>query len=349
MSHAPGAAHPDSEFSFLTCLERHFPREHPSLLMGRGDDCAIVAWPEKALISTDMFIEDVHFRRSYFPPEAIGHKALAVNLSDIAGMGGKATGFCLCVQAPAKSESDLPPDFWDRCFAGMAALAKAADAPLVGGDLSRAPVLGFSITVWGQSERPVPRGGCSPGDILFVCSPPESGAATLGLARCGLLALEETGHGASKLYPAAVAAHLTPRPLLDTAGVLAAEPGVNSLMDLSDGLATDLPRLLGAELAPHLGPQNVPGVSIELREEALHPDVLHFCRQTGRDPLRESLLGGEDYCLIGACSQEAAVRLASTLPGFLRIGNITEAPGIRVGERNFQDVAGPGFDHFRER
>jgi len=341
----------DSEFAFIARLERHFPRSHPALLKGRGDDCALLAWPERTLISTDLFIEDVHFRRSYFTPEQIGHKALAVNLSDIAGMGGAPLGFCLGLMLPGigrDASSSVDADFWDRLMAGMATLAGRWNVPLVGGDCSRAPCLGLSITVWGESVRPVYRGQCSPGDVLFACGPARYPGLPVGLARAGFLALEELGAAACDRFPAATAAHLQPEPMLDPAPALASHSGVNSLMDLSDGLATDLPRLLGAETAPHEGRRATPGAALELDPHGLHPELLELCLQQGRDPVREAVLGGEDYCLIGACSEQAARELAAGLPGFARIGSVTAMPDLTCNGHDLADFAGPGFDHFRK-
>jgi len=86
-----------SEDSILACLARHFPATHPSLLLGRGDDCAVLKAGTPLCVSSDLFLEDVHFRRSYFTPEEIGHKALAVNVSDIAACGGRPLAFTLAL------------------------------------------------------------------------------------------------------------------------------------------------------------------------------------------------------------------------------------------------------------
>lgn len=339
----------DSEFAFLERLERHFPRTHGTLLKGRGDDCALVAWPERVLVSTDLFVEHVHFRRAYFSPFQIGHKSLAVNLSDIAGMGGTALGFSLGLMAPYGTDASLDTAFWDELLAGMAALAERCSVPLVGGDLSRGPCLGLCITVWGESVRPVFRGDCSPGDVLFLCSPAGHGAAALGLARAGFLALEEQGSEALATHPAATSAHLLPEPLLDAASVLASHAGVRSLMDLSDGLATDLPRLLGAELHPQAGKQQTYGAALDIAEQSLHAELLDVCQRQGRDPLREAVLGGEDYCLLGACTSAALKELSSRLQGFSRIGTVTEGAGLVCNGKDFRTLTGPGFDHFRTR
>ena len=90
-----------SEDSILACLARHFPATHPSLLLGRGDDCAVLKAGTPLCVSSDLFLEDVHFRRSYFTPEEIGHKALAVNVSDIAACGGRPLAFTLALGLPS--------------------------------------------------------------------------------------------------------------------------------------------------------------------------------------------------------------------------------------------------------
>lgn len=136
-------------------------------------------------MSSDLFLEDVHFRRSYFTPEEIGHKALAVNVSDIAACGGRPLAFTLALGLP----DDVDALWLDRFFSGMAALAQEQRLALAGGDLSRSPFLHVSITIWGESYTGgdfLVRGGSMPGDSLFVVGRP-------GLARVGLQVLEKEG------------------------------------------------------------------------------------------------------------------------------------------------------------
>ena len=91
------SASPFSEDGILACLARHFPQTHASLLLGRGDDCAVLKAGRPLCVSSDLFLEDIHFRRSYFSPEDMGHKALAVNVSDLAACGSRPLGFTLCL------------------------------------------------------------------------------------------------------------------------------------------------------------------------------------------------------------------------------------------------------------
>ena len=130
-----------SEDSILEIINRHFPSEHPRLLLGRGDDCCVLATGEALAISTDLFMEDVHFRRSYFTPGDIGWKALAVNVSDLAAGGAYPAGFSLGLALPRDTSAELV----DGLFAGMAELAGPLQLPLTGGDLSLADRLHLCV------------------------------------------------------------------------------------------------------------------------------------------------------------------------------------------------------------
>ena len=99
--HASPVSHGSlSEDGILACLGRHFPQTGPSLLLGRGDDCAVLRGGKPLAVSSDLFLEDVHFRRSYFTPEETGYKALAVNVSDLAACGARPAAFTLCLGLP---------------------------------------------------------------------------------------------------------------------------------------------------------------------------------------------------------------------------------------------------------
>ena len=230
-----GSAAPLSEDRILACLAGYFPQTHPSLLLGRGDDCAVLKAERPLCVSSDLFLEDIHFRRSYFTPEDTGYKALAVNVSDLAGCGARPLGFTLCLGLPAWVDME----WLNRFFSGMAEVAGQHRMALAGGDLSRSKSLHISITVWGETADPghfLVRGGSMPGDVLFVVGP-------LGLARVGLAQLEAQGRQALEAWPAACAAHLRPAPQVD-AGLMLARAGYNArppaLMDLSDGIMREL-------------------------------------------------------------------------------------------------------------
>ena len=153
-----------SEDHILARIASHFPNEGPDVLLGRGDDCAVLGVSGPLCVSTDLFMEDVHFRRSYFTPEDIGWKALAVNLSDLAADGARPMGFTVGLSLPPDADMALV----DGLCAGMAELAAQASVPLVGGDLSRADKLHLCLTVFGQAEKTLLRGEAQPGDVIFL-------------------------------------------------------------------------------------------------------------------------------------------------------------------------------------
>lgn len=362
-----------SEDDFLAAIDRHFTNAHPHLCVGRGDDCAVIACPPRMAVSTDLFNEHSHFRTSYFTPGDIGHKALAVNISDLAACGARPLGFSLALTAPA----DLSREFCDEMLGAMAALAREHDMALSGGDLTRGDALSLCITVWGGpaprsahaagvgaggvsdgsggvvdaasgGERvgthPHPaaggtspflrRGGCQPGDQLFL-------VGQVGLARVGLLALESMGAEAARLYPEACRAHLRPRPQVAAGLALAAICGTGdariALMDVSDGLARDLPRLIGADRGSGLGaelvvdPETLPG---EVRAYALANDL---------DPVDMAFTGGEDYALLGCCRPAMFEAVRAAVPGLIPLGQVTADGVVQV---NGDLPASAGFDHF---
>lgn len=332
-----------SEDDYLSLIASLFPNTHESLVLGRGDDCAEILCPPQMAVSTDLFVEDVHFRRSYFSPFETGYKALAVNVSDIAAAGAKPLGVSVGLVVPVP----FPRTEAEGILKGMFHAAKEHDIALTGGDLSRGDKLTFCVTVWGAPTIPestaprfLRRGPVSPEDALFVCG-------HIGLARAGLLLLEKHGIAAKRLSPAACGAHLMPEPLVRAGTALASVPGCR-LMDVSDGLARDLPRMLAA-----YGPAHgvTRGADITIPEPALHPEVAAYARSVGEDPAQFAFHGGEDYALLGACppgqlgAAAEAVRNAGDTP-FLVLGTVTEKPGILLNKAALADM---GFDHFSRK
>ena len=311
-----------SEAQFLELIDTHFPREHDFLALGRGDDCAVFRGGADYCVSSDLFLEGVHFRREYFSAADIGYKALAVNISDIAAMGAKPVAFTMDLMVPP----GLDDAFWHDFFKSMAEMARQNDMVLAGGDLSRADRLGVSISVFGVAGSTgfLKRQQCAFGDILFL-------VGDIGLARAGLMALEADGAAARDILPAAVMAHLRHKPKV-LIGTLLNSAGVKGLMDVSDGLARDLPRFLGPNL----------GADLTMNLSMLNNNVLTFAETVGVDPLEFALLGGEDYALLGAVSPFEAGK-AESVPGFTKIGTVSKTPGITL---NGSPFTAEGFDHF---
>ncbi len=311
-----------NEAQFLELIDTHFNCDHEFVKLGRGDDCAILSGDKKYCVSSDLFLEDVHFRHTYFSAADIGYKALAVNISDIAAMGAKPVSFSMDLMAP----TELDTVFWDDFFKSMAGLARQNDISLLGGDISRADKLGISITIYGVGGANgfIRRGNCVPGDILFTIG-------DLGLARVGFMTLEAVGSKGREAFPTAVMAHLRPKPKI-MIGTLLNAAGVKGLMDVSDGLAQDLPRFLGPTL----------GADLTLKTEQLNGNVVAFALAMGVDPVETAILGGEDYALLGAVSPFESGKAAS-VPGYTPLGVVTDTPGITVNGETF---TASGFDHF---
>jgi len=311
-----------SEDDFLALIDTYFPQEHSHLFLGRGHDCAVLNTPARISISTDLFIQDIHFRTEYFRPEHIGHKALAVNLSDLAAMGAKPLGFELGLTWPR----NLDQDFAHRLFNGMSNVAKQFDLALAGGDLSLGERLSLCITIWGECpEKILCRQNVSPDDLVFV-------VGHVGLARAGLHILEQRTTPQED-FPISISRHLSPEPLVREGMLLAKIDCVKGLMDVSDGLAQDIPRFLGT------------GLGLEIDEEsfALHQEVLDYCRLTEQDPFMFSLQGGEDYALIGATSPKSFSKVEKIIPHAWILGKVVPSPGLFVrGTR----IGIKGFDHF---
>ncbi|MBD5608418.1 MAG: thiamine-phosphate kinase, partial [Desulfovibrio sp.] len=167
-----------------------------------------------------------------------------------------------------------------------------------------------------------------------------------GLARVGLFALEREGRRALEKWPESCAAHLRPEPKTE-AGLMLARAGVNArppaLMDASDGLIRDLPRLLGLEGELGSRSRNL-GAKLQLPDSFIHPEVLAYWREEGEDPVLQTLIGGEDYALLGSCAPDMAGALRAAIPGFVVIGDVTDDGVLSCDGVNLEGLK--GFDHF---
>jgi thiamine-monophosphate kinase len=367
-----------SEDQILSLLDAEFPRRHPGLILGRGDDCAEFFSAFPLAVSSDLFLEHIHFRRSYFTAEEVGRKALAVNLSDLAAAGAYPLGFSLNLICPPALDSA----WLAAMFRGMAALAREHDIPLVGGDISAGVSLGLCITVWGGSragfsgpEAPEAflRRGARAGDVLFLLGPQNPrGVCNLGLAALGLEVLEKYGRSAIKDYPEACAALLSPKPMLAAGQAMSSllpEPGWSArpapvkAMDLSDGLIRDLPRLLGGfkqQLAAGavFARENCRmaedlGAGLTFTVENLHPELMAYHAGLERKALGMAISGGDEYALLCACAPEKMDCLSQTLagrggaPAMQILGLVTESRGICWNGTSIADILpGTGCDHF---
>jgi thiamine-monophosphate kinase len=319
-------------------IRRHFQRPaHPvgaSVALGIGDDCALLqpSPGHQLAVSTDMLVAGRHF----FPdvdPQALGHKSLAVNLSDLAAMGARPLGFTLALSLP---EAD---GAWLSAFArGLFGLADAHDCPLVGGDTTRGP-LNICITVLGEvlPGQALRRDAARAGDDLYL-------SGRTGEARLALELLRGTSWAVQACPDAALARVRDrleqPTPRLALGRALAGL--AHAALDLSDGLCGDLGHILRASGV---------GADIEVSRLPVAPDL----QGLPKDRRLECLLsGGDDYELLftAAPSERAAVSAAATAAGtaIQRIGRIAQEPGLRLLNPQGQALALPpgGYDHFAQ-
>lgn len=308
----------DSELSLIDGFTRQFPLAKPP--RGPGDDCAVLPGENGSLcVTVDSLVEDVHFTRRRFSPEDIGHKALAVNLSDLAAMGAKPRWFLCAIALPRDDVGLLP-----RIGRGMAALAVRHRISLAGGNLSRARELSITITAAGAVRgRPMLRSGARPGDQLYV-------SGTLGEAAFGLRSF-----GKRLRAPRAALRQRRPEPRV-ALGQLARR-FASAALDLSDGLSTDLPRICRASRV---------GASLESRRLPIGEEAV---AALGVDAARAlAVSGGEDYELLLTIP---AARCRAFESACARAGERITCIGEIVGGRDARLDDRPldgkrGFQHF---
>ncbi|MDX3904799.1 MAG: thiamine-phosphate kinase [Pigmentiphaga sp.] len=315
-------------------IRRHFTRPSPAGMLGVGDDCALLPDTGCATaVSTDLLIEGRHFFADV-DPRALGHKALAVNLSDLAAMGARPTAFVLGLALPRID------DAWLSAFAqGMFALADAHGCPLVGGDTTRSLAgVTISVTVFGAvpADGALRRAGARPGDDIWVSGP-------LGDADLALRLL--SGDSAVPVDDRAAALAATRRalewPAPRVALGLALRGLAHAAIDISDGLLQDLGHILAASgCGARVCADEVP---VSAAVSALPPAWRRQC----------ALAGGDVYELCFTAPPEARTRVAEaasdTGAAVTRIGTIEAASGLRVVDGAGAPLPGlphAGFDHF---
>jgi thiamine-monophosphate kinase len=328
------------ELGLIARIRRRLSPPPPDVLVGVGDDAAAVAWPGGILLlTTDTLIEGVHFRRSTTPLRALGAKAMAVNLSDIAAMGGEPRVAVLALSLPPDAEvADV-----DELYAGLADMGARYGTALVGGDTCTDPDrLVLTVTVVGRVEGlPVRRSGARPGDVVLV-------TGTLGASAAGL-ALLERGWPRDPAVPEAVgealvAAHRVPTPRV-AEGQQARAAGATAMIDLSDGLATDL---------GHIAEESGVGATVRLAALPVAGATRQAARRLGEPEWAWAVRGGEDYelCLTAPAGQAAALAARITAETGTPVTAIGEIRPAGAGV-TYLDEAGrpvpvaPGFEHFR--
>jgi thiamine-monophosphate kinase len=290
------------------------------IALGIGDDCASIRFTPgtEVLVTTDMLLEGRHFLLDAAPLPQIGRKCLGVNLSDIAAMAGRPVAAVVAVALPR----DRNPEIAVGLHAGMEAMAREFDVALVGGDTNawEGPLV-VSVTAFGEAtgRGPVRRGGAKAGDAVFVTGP--LGGSLLGR-------------------------HLDPKPRVREALALHQAADLHAMIDLSDGLASDLPHIL--EVSGGLG------AVLDVTVIPVHADAHRLSERDGISPLDHALGDGEDFELCFTVAPEQADRWLAAPPEGVtlhRIGTVDDVPGLRLrfDDGRVEPCRVRGFDHLAGR
>jgi thiamine-monophosphate kinase len=307
--------------------------------VGIGDDCAVLVPTAGARLvaTTDLLIEDVHFRRRYTEPADLGWKSLAVNLSDIAAMGARPRWALVALACPGDTAMDEVEAF----YTGALALGGEHGVAIVGGDTSDSPTGWFvNVSVLGETLRaPKLRSGAKVGDVVAVTGP-------LGRAAAGLAVLERPKAPAgvsAEALARLTSTHLRPRPRVAEGGWLGTAGGVTAMIDVSDGVATDL---------GHIAEESEVGARVEIDRLPIDDDTRVVARALGADPVAWATGGGEDYELLLTCTRAALPRVAEGLERtsgthLIPIGEIVGGGGVAfIDARGRASGAARGFEHF---
>lgn len=342
------------EFGLIEWVRTHGPHLPASVLIGPGDDSAVLRWDPRNLLlaTTDLLVEETDFTWVTSPPEAIGAKALAVNLSDIGAMGGRPRYALLSVALPSKTPMHrvrgMIRGFWRE--------ATGAAVGVIGGDLSEGPLVSVNATVLGeaQANRVVSRSGAGVGDRIWVTGQLGAAAAGLWLLQHGvhLKGASLRGTGIGRLSPgdrrgliAAIRAQQRPVARWREGHALAAAGLVNAMIDLSDGLAADL---------GHLCKASGVGARVLVDQVPVAASARIVAARAGLHPTEFAVTGGEDFELLFTSAASPA-RLERFWKGrgfghLTQIGEVTA--GTKVQLINPRGRARPlvgGFSHFRPR
>ena len=304
------------------------------VVVGPGDDAAVIA-PERGALdvfTTDAQVEGVHFDRRFVPPDAIGHRALAVNLSDLAAMGATPRAVLLSLVLPDTLEVAVVDGMLD----GLLALAGAHNIAVVGGNISRTPgPMMVDITAIGavKPRRVMSRTGARPGDNVYV-------TGTLGDGAVGLHSLQTPRGPAPE---ACQARYLRPQPRVRAGMLLGRNRAASACMDTSDGLADAVRQIAEAS---HVG------IALDANALPINDEVRRWHDAQDRSPLDAALGGGDDYELLFTVRPAHRGRLRNVrrslgdLP-ITHIGVITKTRALSLRTDGGEQPLPEGFDHFR--
>ncbi len=330
-----------SEFEFIENLKLRESKnviQNHKITLGIGDDCAVLSKDSKTdlVITTDMLVEDIDFKLDWSKPEFIGHRSLAVSLSDIAAMGAKPVWSMISIGIP---EAVWKTDFVDKFYDGYMRLAKKFDVRLIGGDISKTPdkiVIDSIAAGEVKKGKAVLRSGAKVGDLIIVSGELGGASAGLKLLQSGVL-YDTSGKSWQKTL---LLKQLSPLPRTHIAAEINAKNRLTSMIDLSDGISSDLAHICRASKV---------GAKIYADKIPFHKK-LRVIAKSFNEKLNYALNGGEDFELLFTVNPKKNFHVKKLIENghFFQIGVITANTDIieLINGENSQILESKGFRHF---
>ncbi len=319
------------EFGLIDILKQNTINNKDNIIKGIGDDAAVFSVENNLLqlATTDMLVEGIHFNREFITAWQLGYKAIAVNFSDIAAMGGTPTNILISLAIP----SDIDVDFMVQLYDGMKYLTKKFKANIIGGDtVASLQGLVINVTVLGTVPLPLVkyRSGAKNGDLVVVTGDLGSSAAGLEI----LLNKYE-----QEQYEILVKKHLMPFPQLNYGEIIANY--ANSMNDISDGLASE---------ANEISTASEVGIMLKENKMPVLKETKEVAKVFQKDVLDYVLFGGEDYQLVFTITPEKLTKLQGELNDLTIVGEVCSSfNGVKLARNDgtIIDIKSKGYNHFR--
>lgn len=329
------------EFGFIKKISRGCLIRPDTIIKGIGDDAAafITEPGYLTLITTDLLVERIHFLREAISGFDLGYKSLAVNLSDIAAMGGTAREAFVSIAIPEECQLD----YLEQIYNGIKNLAAKFEVNVLGGDTTSSKIdLIINIVVQGivSKEELLCRDAARPGDIIFS-------TGFLGDSRAGLHLILNKIALDTQALKSLLKAHRVPEPHLREGRFLAQQQGVHAAIDTSDGLSSDL---------GHIVEESRVGARLFADKIPVSQELMDFCTRFDFDPIEYALAGGEDYTLLCTITPESANQIANAFEKefkrpLFQIGEITAEKQLMLvyPDAKTKPITPTGWDHFRTK
>ena len=326
------------EFGFIESIKKECITSLKGVIKGIGDDCAVFGpYSGRVLLfTTDMLVEDIHFLRDKLTPYQLGWKAIAVNLSDIAAMGGRPLYILISLAIPAKTNVELIQDL----YKGMKDICEHYTVNILGGDTVASPdklIINISLIGDTKEEEVIYRSGARSGDKIYL-------TGNVGDSFAGLKILKNEISPPNSIGSHFIKVHNEPKPLIETGRIIATSGLASAMIDLSDGLLSDL---------GHICKESGVGAMLFRSKIPLSSELKLLASRTKFNPLDLALSGGEDYILLvtvhEANSKDFELLFKDKRPSPLYlIGEIREEEGIRMvnDDGSIEEIDIRGFNHF---